>query len=383
MEVHELSSSASACINSINHYAFEGDMDIVDAGVPGFMTERVDLSLDEKLQYIDALKNLGVKLTDIISLTKSLERNYKSSGNAYLYIRKYNVMGEQRIKVESIHPLNLAYIKPDDNDSSGIKTFAFSENFDQTRSYQFKYKLIRAYPDWSEGDGFEECIYHIKNITGKSTWYGRPNSLSVLYEMISEMKAGEQRMKVSNSDFVSTMILAFEQDGYETDTQSDEDKEGEAIRTGKVLRAAMTNAGDNPSALMTIDYPHGGNAPTPIEVNVNRDYQYMKESNDISSGKIYGCFDWARELTGNVSVKGGIGSNLIKDMLSVKYTTTIQPLQEFWSHEWKTVLDNFIELPYALKYPNLIENYNWNVDQNRDENRDNERITEDGGIDNI
>lgn len=382
MDVHELSSSASACINSINHYAFDGDMDIVDCGIPGFLSETRELSYTERLSFVQRLSDLGIPMTDIISITKDCERNYKQSGNAYLYIKKYTLAGQQRAKVESVHPLNLAYLKPDKDDKTGIRTFVFSENFDQTQSYQFKFKLIRAFPEWTVTDGVEETIIHFANFTGKSTWYGRPNSLSVLFEMWSESKSGEQRMKVSNSDFVSTMILAFEQESFESDTQGDEDKESTAIDKGKILRAAMTNRGDNASSLMTIDYPNGGNPPTAIEVKVNRDHQYMKESANISASRIYESFDWSRELTGGVNAKGGIGGNILKDLFSIKYTTTLQPLQDTWAHRWGKVFNLFFEDNLTVKYPNLIENFNWNVELETKENAESE-IETDEAIDNI
>ena len=376
MEVHELSASASACIHAINHYGFNGEMDIADMGIPGFLSETRDLPYNERLAYVEALINLGIKLPQVAEITQKCEAYLKASGNAYIYIREQNVMGEPKIYIEAIHPLNLAYIKPDPTDNSGVRTFAFSENFDQMAAYQFKYKLIRAYPEWSENEGVKETIIHIKSGYGKSTWYGRPKSLSVLYEMIAEWKQGEQRMKVANADFVSTMILAFEQDSFETDTQGDENKQSEAIRTGKVLRAAMTNAGDNPSALMTIDYPHGGKAPTPIEVKVNRDHQYMQGSNDVSTAKIYSCFDWSRELTGNSSVRGGIGANILKDLFSIKYTTTIQPLQEFWAAKWGEIFSWYLPQRYTVKFPNLIENYNWNANEEAIDNNDSETIND-------
>jgi len=361
-EVHELSSSASSCINSIGRYAFGGDMDIIDAGIAGFISETTDLSYNERLSFAEFLGGLGIPLTDIRKITESCDKHYKKCGNAYIYLREYNVAGENKVKAESIHPQNLCYLKPEVDDNSGVRTLVFSENFDQWSSYKFEYKFIRAFPEWSEGDGYRETVIHIGNFTSKSTWYGRPDSLSVLFEMIAEIKSGEQRMKVASADFVSTTILAFEQENFEIDGQGDESKEATAISKGKILRSAMTNSGDNPSALMTIDYPSGGQPPTPISINVNRDSAYMEKAKQISSDAIYSNFDWAKELTGATQSRGGIGSNMLKDMLSIKFTTTIQPLQDFWSSVWADIFKLYSDKPYTVKFPNLIENYNWNAE---------------------
>jgi len=360
-EVHELSPSASACINSIAKYAFTGDMDIINAGVPGFITEEQEISYSDRLQFALLLENIGIPLPLIKKITEAAEKHLMKCGNAYIYLKESTLTGETRLHAECLHPLNVAYLKPSDDDKSGIRTFVFSENFDQFSSFKFDYKFIRSYPEWTENEGSKETIIHIANYVGKSTWYGRPDSLAVLFEMISEIKAGEQRMKVSATDFVSTMILAFEQEFHETDNQGDESREATATEKGRILRTAMTNTGNNPSALMTIDYPNGGQPPTPIELGVNRDYQYMNASKAISSDAIYSNFDWAKELTGQTQTRGGIGSNMLKDLLSIKYTTTIQPRQDSWSSFWASVFREYFDNGYTIKFPNLIENFNWNA----------------------
>lgn len=357
--LHELSPSAHSCMEDIIHYCFKGDYDVCTMEHSGFMAETEDLPYSDKLAFLSQLEGIGITIEQINDVTCELSRSMDKFNNSYLYIREY--LGQYHI--EAIHPMNLMLL---DTTLGEPKTYVFSENFDITQFVMFKFKMIRKYPEWTEVDGAKETILHFTDLNSRSRFYGRSKRIAILNDMFAEYKGAQQRGKVSGSDFVATMILAFEQEDYTSDLQGDDGQntEAAAVSKGKQINAAMTNKSDlngSPDSILCIDYPHGGQAPTPIKMEVNRDHQYMVSSNEIAVSNIYANYGWFKELSGKAQSKGGIGANILKDLFEVAYTTVIQPRQDTMSKIWHKVFSIMIDgNDKTIKFPNLMENMGWN-----------------------
>lgn len=358
-DLFELSTSQGACINDQLKYGFEGNLNLVPSSVPGLESERGELAPGEIENIANTLLESGVKFIDIVDLTKKLFTNYKVSGNWYLYYREIEIGGEKRIVLKAIHPLNIMYIYTDEP----IKTLVISNEW--TQKYLAngdRHEMVRAYPDFTELEDGRATVFHWKNQTDESEWYGRPDSLQSLMSQYTEFETDNHVVKTARTEFVSKKILFTEGPEYEDDEGGDNDRRAELIIKAQALRNITQNSSPDPQTLAVYEYPNGGQEPKLGDLEVMRDSKWLEATSARASASIYEAHGWSKQLSGKMDTKAGIGSNILKDLFLIKDETIIRPYQELFSRFWSEVFDvmgEFLESEElrnaTVAFPNKIE----------------------------
>jgi len=372
-DVSSVSQSHVACKLNIISYAFGEQLDIKQPHISGFYdTENLDNKLDRstKVSYIEALRGMGLRLTDIIKYTKSGYHHYTDSGNAWFIVRLVKAGGESKVYIEPVHYTQVALLVPRSG-SNNLKNAIVTEYWDEDYWRQRKPKV---YPvtdmfaeewNWRErGNGtIFETIVHIKNNADKSKFYGRPDTLSVLNYMYSEYAFSDVSAKISGTEFVTKKVLAFEELDPTRYDGDEEDKIMQHRRRMNSLRGLMTREGDHLQAksLAGIEYPFGQKPPIAIDLELNRDWAWKDKELDRASSYIYAMHGWEKQLTGMKEVKSNTGSNIVIDLFNIKNVTTITPLQKFWENIWGWMLNEIgsVLLPsqemYSIKFQDKIK----------------------------
>jgi hypothetical protein len=114
------------------------------------------------------------------------------------------------------------------------------------------------------------------------------------------------------------------------------------------------------SGIAAMQYPFGGKKPEILTFDVNRDTEYARFTVEKATSSVYAAHGWAKELTGQATVKAGVGANMLYDLFLVKNVATIRPIQERFSAIFADVFDNIDAvigrnpLSMTIKYPDII-----------------------------
>lgn len=361
IDFYDLSPSHGTCIDDIAFWAFEGQFDLVKKTRPGLMVNREDLPEATKVAFYDYLDNLGIKLIEFVQLFKQLYKDWKKTGDAYLHIVDVTVAGERQVSLNRIDPTNWMYLNTEDGEP---RSGAVSKDF-LNGSITDNPKILRVYPNWMESANKRETVYHIRNVRGPGTWYGRPDSLHALFWMFVEWQQANYSGKVATTELTMKLLLFLEKPDPNA-TGPDGEPIESGIKTVKAsLKKVASNSGafDEADSIGVIEYPHGGQTPTAESVEIHRDKDWMESQLTKASDFIYSAHRWSKILTGYERPRSGIGGNVLLDEFLAKNTSTIRPTQDTWENIMFGVLnlivdqDQFSEIGIKLgdKVSELVE----------------------------
>lgn len=369
----------------LKEYTFGLNVNFVGRTIPGLVAdETVALDYNSKVDYANFLTDLGISLTQLRKLSKRIKHHLDVCGNAYLKLRRITVGGTTKYFLSVPHYKHVAYLRSIDPGERFLVISKFMGNEELMIKYKPEVLLATMAGDtieWTQVDDEERAIIHIKidSDEDESDYYARPDILSCLTWLYVDYQLGNLNSKIAATDIITKVLLAFEgpdpNAGFlESEVDADGNIGGKMTqfqRNMLTLKKLMTNIGLHPSptdattasgSIAGIEYPHGGHAPTPIKLDVNRDVAHQTWQSEEATAVICGTMGWASELIGRRAAKATLGGNLLYDMFTIKDMSTIQPTKNFFQDLWNDLLTQICELEggqkefkgYGIEFPDVI-----------------------------
>lgn len=335
-DLSTLSPSHQACKEAIKAYAFSGGFDYVKPRIPGVRYSDEDQPLDDatKAIFAEQLVELGIPPLHYQSILEQMDDSLRDSGNAYLLI-KVTKLGRVRKVYLSVLPYReVAYLENKKKGEPDV--FVVTEKWDVTYWQKKPPRLIwaskpeRAYNWQTIRDGYQ-TILHVRSPKG-SKFYGRPRTLSALFWMFVEVASGDQTVRISRSDFVAQMIMAFEEPPPERIVGTADERRLAFKNKMREMRKVTTVEGANAKVLGGVQYPHGGKPPSAIKMNLARDPEYLRYTTSRAADYIYAAHDWDRQLSGLETVGANNGGDVYLSILKIKNISVIKPAQIMWGN---------------------------------------------------
>ena len=369
-----LSASHVSCKRDIASYAFGGALKGIKRPIPGVYYERSELEVQPEVQrlFFQQLMALGVTPLNLLELSKLIHSDITDAGNAYLHIRVIKVGTATKVAIQSVPYLHVMYLSPESSkDLRVLVTPKFDEGFWRIKApLSLPVSYVGKPFVWQRRQGVTETILHIKTPNNKSDFYGLSPVIPVLDDLYAEYKSARLNSIVAGSELVGKHLLLFEEENPArtvagsggTPKSRRETRADKFTQKIKALREIATVEGGHnvSSSIAGIQYPYGGKKPEVITFDVNRDTEYAKFTVDKATSSIYAQHGWAKELTGQATVKAGVGANMLYDLFLVKNVATIRPLQEYYSALWADLFENLDvvlgrdPLSMTIMYPDII-----------------------------
>ena len=368
-----LSPSHTACKRDLKSYAFGGAVSAIKFGIPGTYVPPEEATLERSVEqsFFLRLVELGLPPIKLLDVTRKVFDSLKDCGNAYLLIKESRVGGSVRYDIQPWHFTQAAYLRKTDN---GQRYIVLTKYWDE--SYWLKHKpivlpasLVGEPYNWQgrRGGGLRQTVLHIKVNDLESDWYGRPDILSAMEGIYAEVRTLELNARISGRELVAKHLIAFEEVDPARQEGAKKKAPGSSGQEFKLriqaLRELTTQEGadEQVTGIVGIQYPHGGKPPKLMDFNVNRDVEYARWTVDNATSMVFSVNGWAKELTGQVPIKAGIGANMLYDLFLVKNVSTVKPLQHYYSVSlWADIFTNMSEAFAAplrnitLQFPDLI-----------------------------
>lgn len=364
-----LSPSHTACKRDLQSYAFGGAVGAVRYSIPGTVMPTEEMALERSTEnaFFERLVDLGLPPIELLEHTRDVFSSLKDSGNAYLQLQEYRVNGTLRYSITPWHFTQAAYLRKTDNGQRYmVLTKYWSEEYWKKHPPLVLPVSVLGKPyNWvgRRGGNLRQTLLHVKVNDLRGDWYGRPDILAAMEGIYAEVRTLELNARISGRELVAKHMLAFEEVDPARSDAAKKDAAKEFKMRIQALRDLTTNEGDDTqvTGVVGIQYPFGGKPPKMLDFNVNRDVEYARWTVDNATSMVFSVNGWAKELTGQVPIKAGIGANMLYDLFLVKNVSTIKPLQNFYSMGlWADILTNLSEaFPPALRkitlsFPDLI-----------------------------
>lgn len=378
----ELSPTHTATMQARQAYTFGLNLDVVGRSFPGLAADVAEIGIAEKIQYGEYLRGIGLPLTEINALCREIDEHLTESGNAYLKMQRARVGGAVSYDFEVLDYLHTGFIHSDDP----LEQFVLSTPFllDQAKLDKFPPKVYRVTPRgkalrWMQDqDGTESTVVHLKTKAkaGGGKIYGRPKMLGFLPWYYVDFQDGNHTSKLAAAEVVAKKLLAMEGEDPNALNDSLNDK-GEVVDTfaenARVIKEVTTSLSTKGNQLgpkkgqasvALIEYPFGGKPPVDIDLEINRDVEYLKHQGDRASDRVAACLGWDTTLTSFRETSASLGGNLLYDTFTLKDTETVQPLQRYFENVFNDIIGQIMvdeQAPEALRslgvrFPSVIAN---------------------------
>lgn len=355
-DLPQLSGTHGSCIRDLMKWSFGGNLEFVERSVPGLNIDRQELSDNEEVRIALELEKYGVTPALICGITKKLFQSRKKTGDFYLRYKEVRAGDTKRVFLEVLPPMQVMYLNTKEGEPKAV---VVSKDFMYNDAFTEEPRLIRVYPDFSGTQDERETVIHVKTETEEELWYGRPDTLHVLYWMAAEWYQALHSLKVTKTETVAKAILAM------MNPDPNSLKQGESVtsvaRENRVqINRLMTNKGQDSKvdSIGVVNYPNGGQPPTLLTLDINRDYQYLQTSVKVASDYITAAHGWDKILFGFERPSSGIGGNVMIDTFLVKNTSTIKPIQrEYEAEPWGTVFRLMAEFTGVQDFANVAPRF--------------------------
>ena len=145
-----------------------------------------------------------------------------------------------------------------------------------------------------------QTVFHIKNKRDHSDFYGRPDTLHKLFWMFTEWRMSVLLAKVADSEIGAKALLTMQAQDPAGRISGDDDGDLNIIEIAEALRKVTTNRGkfEEMESLGVVRYPYGGEKPSLLTLDLNRDTAFTNLIIDRTSDHIYAGHRWSKLLSG-------------------------------------------------------------------------------------
>lgn len=375
-----LSGAFNSAVNDLCKYSFGRNISITAQGIPGLDVEVDEINPDQQLEFYQFLSGLGLKATDILSLSKQYLKSMFASGNVWLKVRRVEVGDVVRYKFRILPFKNVAYLKQESFELPvAIYTAVWGDDsyWQKNPPEQFVVTNPEEELNWNNrGNGIFDALIHWKAPGSDSVYYGRPVILGILNWLYVDYTLSDLCAKIGGTEIVSKKLIALEERGgnaLNDDNLSVEDraeigedghiateKADDFRRAALTLKKLVTNQGGHgdASSIAVVEYPKGNQEPKAIDLELNRDTQHQQFLQDTAIRQICSAIGWASELTGLQGFKSGIGGNIAKDLFIIKNASTVGPVQDELQSAWNWLIDEIVKQEQATAFDGLGISYN-------------------------
>lgn len=369
----ELSPALTAIKKDFNRFCFDAGMDVVRSSHPSFMSmnaEQEEVRFTDKLAFIEKISSLGISPAIITDKSKMMSDNLVENGNAYLKVSIIKINGEWKVSFENWHYVNTALLLKKRNDAAKgiINTPKFCEEYWKKNKPSISTVTRYLEPfNWEYitkgGVEIYETVIQMWDRKDASTYYGRSCLLGILDDLYTELNYRELTNKISNTEVITKVMLAFSQPDPASSKGGSKSRSSQFKKMMNVLKRFVTaedGRDGNASAIAGIQYPHSGKPPTPIKLDVNRDWQYQEKAIAEAKANIYSVLGWSQVMTGHKDPSGGIGSNARINEFLTRETSTILPRQNEFANMWNWLISGIMEqigdsTDYGIKFNSLVD----------------------------
>jgi len=376
----ELSPTYQIVLEARQAYTFGLNLNIVARTYPGIDIEAVPAPIPQQIEYCKALAGYGLTVTDINTLSKEADGHLTESGNGYLRVTRARAGGAVRYGFEVLDYLDTMYVFSDDPLDEFVLNSKFL--FDTAKLDKYPPDLYRVTPAGQPlrfmemPDGTEATVIHMKakKRSGGGDYYGRTRLIAFLTWLYVDFQHGNHISKVSAAEFVTKKLLAIEgedpnaigdqlgDDGKAVDTFTQNLRTIQEVTTSVATKGNAMGPKKNQASIGLLEYPFGGNPPTEIDLEVNRDVAYLQYQGDKAEDKVAAALGWDTILTSLRKATATLGGNLLIDTFVLKNTETVEPKQNYFEAIWNGVIGEIMETegaPPALRamgiqFPNEI-----------------------------
>ncbi len=391
----QLSPTFGSVTGDLAWYTFGLNASIATGIRPGLATEIEILPIQQQMVFEDFLASINIRLMQVMKVLRRIDYFLLASGNAYLHFKRIEVAGLVRYEITAPHFKHCAYVRSQD----------IGEDFIIISKFLTDSQLLQKYPPtilratqmdeplrWMKtGKGIEEAIVHLISDGGQTNisegeYSGRPEILSVMPWLYVDFQSGNLSSKILATEVITKKIIAFM--AQDPNTMPDTDIAGEQEINGegyigrgekdhfkenmRVLKMLTTQLGRHPgeagtgdaaASIAGIEIPFGSEAPTTIDLEMNRDTKDIEWRTDKATVRICSALRWSPELISDRPAKATLGGNLLYDIFMIKDTVTIQPRQKFYEDCINIRLQEIVEREgqtpnfpnYGIKLPEVIE----------------------------
>lgn len=353
-DLAQLSMSFNSCDDWLKRFCFGAGFEIIERQTPGLIMPNTEPIQDT--EFVDLFKRSKLSFNSLIRHTGTLNRQRMESGDFWLLCRLIRVGEEIRIVFECIDYRTCYKVLTSDFETPiAMHAKEFSRNFFQRiekgdeEMKLFPISTIGEDFNWSGSLEEDDEIYtliHGYIEMDKNSHYGSSPLDCVLNWMQSEWNYGNLTCKISSSETVTKNILAVEAEPEET---GKEESEGFTFgdRASNFKRFS-TNRGSIAEADTMLLMEYFENAPELLSLDLNRSKTYQEYALNESAGLIYSRLGVNQILANRLQPKGGIGSEQVKNLLTLSNVSTVIPLQNYFSNFWNEVLfESFTQLGVA------------------------------------
>lgn len=388
----EVAPTYRAAIGDLKTLTFGNAAEVSLKSFPGLRLRQENSVQDsEALAFAWMLADKGIDLVGLLKMCGQVEEHLTATGNAYLRIVRSREGGATIYRLGVIHYLHVAY----GENEAGQRVIIASQWLDDEDEMKRKGALFfiptqthSGAINWVEIDGTSQAVIHIKAETqgGTSGVFERSPLLAFLPQLYTDYQMGVLSSKIAATDLVTKKILAFQGPDPNSLPEGDDPGQMEEInsrgdigakatgdyfqRNMLVLRELTSNLGRHPAedgqgraaaSLAGIEYPHGSEPPTTIDLEINRDTAYHVFQTEKAGSVICAALGWALELTSIRQAKATLGGNLLRDMFVLKNEVTIKPKQQWYENLLTWLIDSILadsgenENRYMLRFENNVE----------------------------
>lgn len=322
----DLSPTLGAVIGRIKRYSFGGKVEIVRRLDPVFNIENTsEVSEREKLSFYDFIKsNIKFHGSDgqefnVRDFASETWLDYKKTGNAYVELVFTETLGEKSVAVHLHKSTHCLYLLTDKGQQ---KYIGISAKWDNAYISKYPPDIVPIYPGVIEKDGVKRTVVHLKN--GNHVWYGRNDWMGCLQSAYNEFQNLDYRIKQTQSGFVGSGIIEYEEDNPEATYKGDDDSTGNIAND---IDNNFTSRSDDPQTFVMLTRPYGARPMSFHQVAPNTDAEWVKTTGAENRKDIIVANQWSERLMGESSASG-FSANVFLDEFKVIGKPIVKANQE-------------------------------------------------------
>lgn len=325
----KLSPSTNACINKKNKYAFGSKARFI-SGTDyeyDFEEESVELSIEQKKAYADALKRHVVfKDKSVQGFHKKIGSTLQANGNAFVELT-FNTTNGQTVVVLNVH--KTAHVKYVNTAKGAAKVVAISPIWTTNYLRKSPPRLVPIYPLFSNNkeNGTVHTMFHLKD--GENEWYGRPESEGADLYKYREVQDALYLIKQAAGNFTGQLVIEVEDD--DADANPALDNEGAAgagfSNFTERFEQNYTQKGDDPQSVLITARPYGSKPMFVFQVKPNTNENWYRVTGKISKDYIRQSFGVTARFMGD-DVAGGFSQDQFVSDYVMNVSPSINDLKE-------------------------------------------------------
>lgn len=316
----KLSCTTRSCINKKLLYAFGSKAQFVTGQDFEYNLgeEVVDLSMQTKLEYRKALKEVAFLDGTIQQFHTKIGHSYLGNGNSFVELSIATVNGQSRAAIKAHNTANVMYVNTDIDEA---RVIGVSSKWDTNYLKKHPARLVPIYPIWVKSDDGEmRTMFHLK--AGDNTWYGRPESEGGDLYKYREVQDAMYILKQAAANFTGQLVIEVEDDDPEANAAINDASASDAGFNSFIDRFEQnyTQKANDPQSVVVTSRPFGSRPMFVFQVKPNTSEKWYEVTGKLNRDNIYRAESVTARFMGE-DVAGGFS----QDQFVSDYVINVEP----------------------------------------------------------